>query len=124
MRHDICFFNLLHGFPFNLLQDVCTAARFRFNHDVSIDCFIVAINCVVVTFILAIFTFVVVVVVVVVVSCIIAIKYTACTMKTYRKRKLSVITSIAGVPNIIIVQIMYVSLKFINLIPVDRLVQI
>ena len=118
MRHDIYFFNLLHGFPFNLLQDVCTAARFRFNHDVSIDCFIVAINCVVVTFILAIFIFVVVV------NCVIAIKYTARTMKTYRKRKLLVITSVAGVPNIIIAQIMYVSLKFLNLIPVDRLVQI
>jgi len=39
-------------------------------------------------------------------------------MKTYRKRKLLVITSVAGVPNIIIAQIMYVSLKFLNLIPV------
>jgi hypothetical protein len=59
LRHGIRIFNLLHGRrPLNLLHGVCTAACFRFNHDVSMDCFILAINCVAITFILAIFIFV------------------------------------------------------------------
>jgi hypothetical protein len=58
----------------SLLHGVCTAAGFKFNSDVSTDCFILAISrCVAVTFI---FVVVGVIVVVSVGSCNIAIKFT------------------------------------------------
>jgi hypothetical protein len=80
------------------------------------NCSILAISCVAVTFPF--------VVVVVGICNIASIKFTACAMKTYLRRKLSVITFVAGVPNIIIGQIMYVSLKLPDLIPVYGLIQI